>query len=214
MDLNKNNSLPILIIVFMLGTFHNVLPASNPISLFLGLKLLEQNNIGFDNFKKTGEENLNFINSLQYVRFIRSHFGLGLEVSFAGLNSENIFEEGTSTIPGVISANYFPFSGKLRPFIRMGAGPVLVLNAVTEEYIKSSDRDHSEKNEKASEKNTKKLGAAACTFLGVDFSVFKGFGIYSEAGYVFEYKRHNIQQKHVFYNIAISSNRYSISVLK
>ena len=197
MKLNKNIS--VLLIIFMLGAIHNVFSAPNQVSLSLGLRLLEQNNLGFSTLKKTGEENLNFINSLQYVHFIRSHFGLGLEVSFAGLNSENIFEEGTSTVPGIISANYYPLSGKLRPFISVGAGPVLGFNAVTEES-KSTDSEHLEKNknEKASEKNTKKLGATACTFLGVDLAVFKGFGIHSEAGYVFEYIKGTTYNKSMY----------------
>ncbi len=188
----------------MLGiSHHNILWASNQVSLSLGLKLLEQNNLGFSNLVSTGEENSNFINTLQYLHFIQSHFGLGLEVSFAGLNSQNIFEEGKSQVPAIISADYFPLSGKFRPFIRAGAGMVVGFNAVTDESVKSIDGKHLESYKKAFETNNKKLGAAACAMLGIDFTVFNGFGIHTEAGYIFEYIKAKVYKK----------NRYSTTSL-
>ena len=166
---------------------------------------MQQPNIGISNLTQNSEEGLAFTNYLRFSHFIHQHWAVGAEVGFSGLQLIGGVEAITETafaIPAIVSLDYFLLSGNVRPFLKIGAGPQLFLignDAEKDEQPNGiNDAERAPGNDK--EKQKAKIGAIAGASVGLDWQVYKGFGVQGEVGLFYDYLKNQALETENYIN--------------
>lgn len=143
-------------LILSFGSKHNVLQGSPKLGFLSG-----------------EEEGVNFAYSFQYAHLIHSKYTIGFETNYSNLGDQGyLMENHVIALPTLLSFKYLWISDHIRPFSKIGAGPLWGL-------IQNSPGNP--------KKYRFKLGGAVLISGGVDWLVYKKLGLSVEIGVFYEY---------------------------
>ncbi len=158
--------------ILSLGSNHNVQQVS-PKSVFL-----------------SGEEGINFVYSFQYAHLTHKKYSIGFETNYSNLGNQGyLMENHVIAIPTLLSFKYFWVSDHIRPFSKIGAGPLwgFIQNTEGKEINPENRINTAQDSPGNPEKYRFKLGGAVLISGGVDWPIYKKLGLSAEIGVFYEY---------------------------